>query len=221
MSRSISRDLVLSHVCRACVRSVGASFRVHALLWKRRSVTSNRSPVNPDTVSTQTSSPPGSRYWLKTWRMRIGDDLTTDGGIGVLVFQYISVSVFRKSGVTVRAKEAVAAHRSFLSSFTETPVHRCFQRSSKGFTTAGLPIARCSAGTSRVTSAPAATTAPSPRVTPFRMIALAPIKQPLPIATGAEAPAASFDHFPSASGEWKSVSVIKTCADDGVFTNDE
>src|SRR5438270_13402006 len=39
---------------------------------------------------------------------------------------------------------------------------------------AGAPIARCQAGTSRVTMLPAATIAPSPMCTPGRIVAFAP-----------------------------------------------
>ena len=42
-------------------------------------------------------------------------------------------------------------------------------------------MARQPGGTSRVTTAPAATTEPEPMVTPFKMVALAPMKHPSPM----------------------------------------
>lgn len=48
-------------------------------------------------------------------------------------------------------------------------------------TFAGFPATTCQGGTSRVTTEPAPTIAPSPIVTPFRMIERAPIQAPRPI----------------------------------------
>src|SRR3974390_1881151 len=53
-----------------------------------------------------------------------------------------------------------------------------------GKTRAGLPTATPCAGTSLVTTAPAPISARSPMVTPFKMIARAPINAPRPILIG-------------------------------------
>ena len=50
---------------------------------------------------------------------------------------------------------------------------------------AGTPPTTVLAGTSRLTTAPAATTAPSPTVTPCRIVAFAPIQTFFPIRMGA------------------------------------
>jgi hypothetical protein len=51
-------------------------------------------------------------------------------------------------------------------------------------TRAGMPATSVFGGTSRVTIAPAATTAPAPTVTPARMVARAPSQAPSPMTMG-------------------------------------
>ena len=51
-------------------------------------------------------------------------------------------------------------------------------------TTAGTPPTSVFGGTERVTTAPAATTAPSPMVTPLKMTTRAPIQAPSPMVIG-------------------------------------
>src|SRR5439155_19702867 len=65
------------------------------------------------------------------------------------------------------------------------------------------PVTTAPAGTSRVTTAQAPTMAPSPILTPFRIVALAPIQTPSPMRTG------RLSRSRPGSGCW-SVSMIRT-----------
>src|SRR5712692_702212 len=70
--------------------------------------------------------------------------------------------------------------------FPGYPAHSTLRSSSVNglIIRAGLPAAIVQSGTSLVTTLPAPTTAPSPILTPFRIIARAPIQALLPILTG-------------------------------------
>jgi len=73
---------------------------------------------------------------------------------------------------------------------------------------AGFPPITDPDGKLLVTTAPAPTTTLSPSVTPFRMIARAPMKQPLPMETGRELDEYSVSQAKPSPGIWKSLSKI-------------
>ena len=73
---------------------------------------------------------------------------------------------------------------------------------------AGFPPITDPDGKLLVTTAPAPTTTLSPSVTPFRMMARAPMKQPLPMETGRELDEYSVFQAKLPLGTWKSLSKI-------------
>src|SRR5438874_2039426 len=92
--------------------------------------------------------------------------------------QLLAITVLR---VACQVKNYTSRNTQHATHFTVT-VHG--SRSSARFTRAGTPATRVSAGTSSVTTAPAAITAPGPMVTPGRIIARAPIQTPSPTVIG-------------------------------------